>query len=159
MLNTYGAVWEASGIRAPLDVRLTNSLGQVLVIRDAIAVQGITGDIDTTAQFPASPLVFPGGAAASASEASEEGTNPAAAGTDAAGSGGARGAVMDSSSITLGVALPQTPEQQTVPAAATGHAGTGRNATNTNLPAPAARGNDGSNTARHHHHRLLLTRA
>ncbi|KAF6259123.1 hypothetical protein COO60DRAFT_1044380 [Scenedesmus sp. NREL 46B-D3] len=53
--NTYGAVWEASNFpEPPLDLRITNSVGEKVVIKNAIAVAGIVGDIETTPQFPVS---------------------------------------------------------------------------------------------------------
>ncbi|WIA07996.1 hypothetical protein OEZ85_007467 [Tetradesmus obliquus] len=53
MANSFGAVWEASQLpEPPLDIRITNSVGEKVVIKNAIAVPGIVGDIETTPQFP-----------------------------------------------------------------------------------------------------------
>eukprot|EP00775_Hariotina_reticulata_P002237 gene2237-2549_t len=51
--NTFGANWEASTLPTPpMDIRLTNSLQQKVIVTEAITIAGLTGDIETNAQFP-----------------------------------------------------------------------------------------------------------
>ena len=53
MFNTFGANWELSGLpNPPIDLRITNTLGQKVIIRKAIKIAGAVGVIETTAQFP-----------------------------------------------------------------------------------------------------------
>jgi hypothetical protein len=63
MYNTFGANWELSGLpNPPIDLRITNTLGQKVIIRKAIKVAGATGMIETTAQFPMRSDANPNGA-------------------------------------------------------------------------------------------------
>lgn len=53
MFNTFGANWELSRLPPPpLALRLTNTLGQQVIITCAITDPGQLGDIETNAQFP-----------------------------------------------------------------------------------------------------------
>lgn len=53
MDNTFGAVWEASRLpEPPMDIRIENSIMQTVVVKNAVATAGVTGDVETTAQFP-----------------------------------------------------------------------------------------------------------
>lgn len=62
MYNSFGANWELSGLpNPPIDLRITNTLGQKVIIRSAIKVAGATGIIETTAQFPMQSDASPNG--------------------------------------------------------------------------------------------------
>lgn len=53
MDNTFGGAWEASKLpQPPMDLRIENSILQTVVIKGAIPTAGLTGDVETTAQFP-----------------------------------------------------------------------------------------------------------
>eukprot|EP00878_Enallax_costatus_P019754 GHUV01020849.1.p1 GENE.GHUV01020849.1~~GHUV01020849.1.p1 ORF type:complete len:193 (+),score=79.24 GHUV01020849.1:156-734(+) len=53
MDNTFGGVWEASNLpKPPMEMRIENSIMQTVVIKGAVATAGLTGDVETTAQFP-----------------------------------------------------------------------------------------------------------
>ncbi|CAD7700663.1 unnamed protein product [Ostreobium quekettii] len=50
--NHFGAAWEASLLPdAPLDMRLTNTLGEQLVLKGVVPSAGFIGDIETGQQF------------------------------------------------------------------------------------------------------------
>jgi hypothetical protein len=64
MSNTFGAVWELNGLPTPpLSLRATNTLGQQVIITNAILTAGATGEVESTVQFPASSKAAPATAA------------------------------------------------------------------------------------------------
>jgi hypothetical protein len=70
MSNTFGAVWELNGLPTPpLSLRATNTLGQQVIINNAVLTAGATGEVESTVQFPAGSIAAPTTAAPAGSAA------------------------------------------------------------------------------------------